>query len=1181
MDIYNYAARFDCIPSFKAQAVRGQLGKSRKTIQVTIELSEQSIRVVGRGENLISAEHMAIEEFKKQAEKYHAERGEGPIIIKDSTALTTAKIKDFFKFYHMTYPHASVKVQVDTYLDKEISRNQRQRAQVRIDDVGVGEPVEMPTKARAEQLAFLTAAVALKKKNPTLYSSFIAALRAGNGTILPPIHPIHMSVNEDCMRVMHDTLQIVRNAGLPNETDQLDNDDETVLERTFLPRNLRPLGLGEADLRNVQLQEDWSAYMQDPRLEKLRKARDELPMSQHRRNVLELVNNNQYSIIVGATGSGKTTQVPQIIFEEAIARGEGSTCNIICTQPRRIATTSVAQRVVYERNERLQESVGYVIRLDSKIPLHPGSITFSTTGSLTKQLQFQADTILDRVSHIIVDEVHERDIAQDFLLIMLKRTIERRTAMGRPCPKVVLMSATLNTELFASYFDTRTPAGDTKDCPTLTVPGRNFPVREIYLDSILSEMQNSYPRSVLSRLLLDPPTRDYLEANDRFCREQGATGLAKPGSNALQVGESIIDWKQERTVSADGAVSVIDKDNAVLPMFLIGLTIAHIVKTTDEGAVLVFLPGIAELDKVEQLLRERPLDINFSNSSEFLIYKLHSSLSTGQTEVFNAVSQGCRKIILATNIAETSITIPDVRHVVDTGKMRENVYDSLRRITQLQYSWISKSNSKQRAGRAGRVQNGNYYALFPKIRFDWMRPVPTSELLRTDLQKTCLEIRNQAIKYPIREFLAEAVEPPSPRAVDAAVLQLQALGALTADENSTPLGRLLSLLPTQPALGKVIVLGVIFRCLDPILTLGAALEDTLFMSPAGQRDPANRAKLDFAQETKSDHVATINAVLALRYDLVKYGEGGARAYAMNNFISFNAFRRINNTAIQVEQVLVQAGLIPFTPASARRDCQLGDPTLNTNSSNIQLIKALAVAAFYPNLARSSGGRMLRTPSEPGAMLHPSSINVPRNEDGKEAKEFLRPGILYTFGSLTRSSDGNNLFLRDTTECTPLTAALFGGKISVNRSILQMDGWLPLYLRNSNRRNIETIVEFRNAIDSLMAGVFRDLAVQQQRPSRSDWSDPPRTFLADDVVRSAFAEGLVSVLDHDAHGELGGPARLRNQWMDPTPIGSANGRDWARPAKYSTAEAESKKRAEAKQNLDYYEDLLWVEHIRKM
>ena len=1111
-DIYNYAARFDCIPKVDAtQVSRRHRGHVKKIIEVTVELPEQNIKVTGKGLDLRLAEISAGVRFKHEAEKYHAEHGDSSIVIKDSTALNTGNIQNFFEFYKILNKGVQIDVQVKLAKGLSSGRSPANRAQVLINGEPVGEPVDMLTKKKAENLAYLTAAVALKRKDPELYPRFLHALQAGNGDILRPVGPIDMGIDEDCLLVMKETLLSVRKAGLPDERDEVVSDEEA--EETRKARSRRSLSPIQAKARTVHLQKAHQRYLKDPKLAELRQKRDELPMTQYKGKVLDIVSNNTYSIIVGATGSGKTTQVPQILLEKAIDEGHGAECNIICTQPRRIAATSVARRVSNERAEKLQDTVGYHVRFDAKLPQLGGSITYCTTGILLQQLQHSPDEVLNGTSHLIIDEVHERDIVIDFLLIILKKTMTRRAALGKATPKVVLMSATMDTELFASYF--RNPAAPGRaatDCPALSVPGRTFPVKEQHLESILQTFEKTYPTGELQTMLSDPVTRDYLQVERNFREANQFLTDSKTNAEDVQVGEEVgIDWKHERKLSSEGEVVISNaQDDALVPYHLVAMTIGHIAKSSQEGALLVFLPGLDEIVKVDELLRRTPiLGVDFKDESKFKLSMLHSSIPVGQTEVFDAVPEGCRKIILATNIAETSITIPDVQYVIDTGKLREKQYDQLRRITQLKCTWISKSNSKQRAGRAGRVQNGNYYALFSKERYSSMRAIGLPEMLRADLQEICLDIKAQAFKSPIRDFLAEAIEPPSPKAVDATVMNLQALEALTDDEKITPLGRLLASLPVHPSLGKMIVLGVIFRCLDPMLLLGAAAaERSLFLNPLDARSAAIAARMSFVRGSGSDHIALINAMREMRQVRDEQGQRGMWDFAHQNFLHFSAFKSIDAIARQIEEILVEAGLIPFTPLHARLRSELGPHSLNENSHKVPVIKALAVAGLHPNLAVNNGGRTFRTPGEKGAILHPSSINAAPRGNRKEEESAKRGTTLYTFSTLARSNDGRTIFLRDTSETTPLTATLFGGRLCNEGNVLEMDGWLPFYVKSQVWRAAKTVLEFRKALDRLLAASFMDLSARRTN-ERGE-----KVYLADEGTRAIFAQGLVDVLDRD-------------------------------------------------------------------
>jgi ATP-dependent RNA helicase DHX36 len=1113
-----------------------------------VELLEQGIKVSAKGAEIGFAEAKVGALFKKEAERYHAERGSEVLIIKDSGAITTDNASKFLDFYKVIRPGIFIEVDAQGSNEGKTKGKIPHRVQIKINSEPIGELVEMSSKKKAEDTAFLTAAIALKMKEPEIYPRYIRALKSGNGQILKPVSPVDMPVDEDCSLVMRETLLGARKAGLPDEVEETVAKVDTSETQRGVGR--RQLTAEEAQRRNWNLKERFDAYQHDPSLTELRNKRGELPMNQYKAKVLDLVNNNVYSIIVGATGSGKTTQVPQILLEEAIAKGQGAKCNIVCTQPRRIAAISVARRVAVERSERLQESIGYHVRFDAKLPKMGGSVNYCTTGILQQQLQHHPDDVMNNVSHLVVDEVHERDMLIDFLLIMLKKNVMRRRAQGKTVPQIVLMSATMDTELFASYFKSDIPGQGLTDCPSLSVPGRTFPVKERYLDEIVGQMRAASPMSELKVMHTDPDSKDFLQAEDHF-RAQNPISKSQETSSVSTNEAAVIDWKRERTLSADGTPSAAnEKEDSLIPFGLTACTIAHIAKTSQEGAILVFLPGLAELVKVDNLLKTSNFGVNFNDGRKFNIFMLHSSISASQNTVFEPVPEGCRKIILATNIAETSVTIPDVQYVVDTGKLREKQYDQTRRISSLVCTWISKSNAKQRAGRAGRVQNGNYYALYTKERYEGMRAIGLPELLRVDLQEICLKIKSQAFQTPIRDFLAEAIEPPSAKAVDTSVIDLQALDAITDDERITPLGRLLSALPVHPTLGKMIVLGIIFRCLDPMLILGAAsAERSLFLNPLDARNEAQEAKLSFVEGSGSDHIALLNAVRELRGLRDQWGEHSMKQFAHLNFLHANAFKTIDATATQIETLLVDAGLIPFTAPYNRSSSQLGSPSLNENSHKVPLIKALALAGFHPNLAVNQGGRVFRTPGEKAAIVHPSSVNAPRDRQDNNIVKF---GSLYTYGTMSRSNDGRSIFLRDTTEATPLMATLFGGKLKRNEergSIIELDNWLPFYVSSNDRRTAKTIIEFRKALERLLATAFNDLGNASKR-DREGMIDGSRGFLADEKVRELFAGGLVDVLDRDVRtaeavakrGWSGGVSSSGTRRVQKTDGRMPNGRD---------------------------------------
>ncbi|KAL8798479.1 MAG: hypothetical protein Q9182_006633 [Xanthomendoza sp. 2 TL-2023] len=1125
LDMYNYAARFNTTPEISVKySTRSRASRGRITVcEVTVKLPDHGIEVVGRSTELLKADLAAALRFKEAAEKYQAEHGDQSMVIKDATTLTTHNSHKFFDYYRTVHPEARINL-----VEPEVEGPHKQRLsmhhrQAHLNEKPIGHCVFTTSKKKADSLAYLTAALELRKQEPELFPGFFRALATGNGDILRSVTPVGMSVDEDCQLIMRETLLGARKAGLPDKVEEIRTDEGgTPIRTSPFRRRISPTRLEE---RTQEIERDFKSYLTNPRFVELRKKKDELPMNQYRAQVLDLISNNTYSIIVGATGSGKTTQVPQIILEDAITAGNGASCNIICTQPRRIAATSVARRVAEERAQQLQDTVGYQIRFETKLPKYGGSITYCTTGMLLQQLQHAPAEVMDGISHIVIDEVHERDTPIDFLLIIVKRVMAERARAGKPTPKVVLMSATIDTELFANYFPNQAKGEGSIACPSLSVPGRTFPVQEKHLEEITNEIEKTHGSMAVRILQGDPATQDFLRAENEYRQQNPIVGGEKAPKSS-QSDDFVIDWKSERKLNSAGEATVsTEKADAIVPFGLVAITVAHILKTTEEGAILVFLPGLEEMVKVQELLhRWSPLEVDFRDAARFKVQLLHSSLPAAHTEVFKEVPQGCRKIILSTNIAETSVTIPDVQYVVDTGKLRELQYDQIRRITQLRCIWISKSNSKQRAGRAGRVQNGNYYALFSAERHAKLRAIGLPEMLRSDLQEICLDVKAQAMNYPIREFLADALEPPDPKNVETSIMNLQALDALTDEEEVTSLGRLLASLPVHPSLGKMIILGIIFRCLDPMLILGAASADRdIFIRPLDNRDAAQNSKFSFVCGSGSDHIALLNAVREMRQIHDQTGEFGMKRFAFENFIHVTAFKNLVSTARQIEEILVEAGLIPYTPEHMRHRGEFGDPSLNENSGKIPLIKALTISGLHPNLATATSAHLIRAPSEANTLIHPSSVNfVSPKRSANECAKQVPKGTLFAYSAMTKSNDGNTTYLRQTTECTPLMATLFGGRLACRKNnILEMDDWLPFYVTSkdgniSYARAAKTVLELRKALDRLLAVAFRDLkgSRQKTREASARPGGSRGAFLADDKVRALFADGLVEILDRD-------------------------------------------------------------------
>ena len=1066
---------------------------------MTVKVDELNLEATAVAKNLPTAETAACRDFKRQAEERRLKDTPDAVnILPGPGSLNTTTVSWFFEYLQEVRRSARVAVENDAVNQANLTRH---KASVTLDDEPVGVTVEMADKKSARQLALLTAAVAITTAEPDLLRGFQDRLEKDEGKLLRRIPPVDLQVNTGALFIMRRALVDAREAGLSVSAEALSAADDVQSEQA-LRRRRRCLEASEIARMSDDLRTRQRAYAHDPGLAELRAARASLPVSQFRSEVLKMAL-NPFSILVGATGSGKTTQVPQILLDQAIADGQGGSCNVICTQPRRIAATSVAQRVAVERNEPLQKSVGYQVRHDARLPESGGSITYCTTGILLAGLKGDPDGVLDSVSHIVMDEVHERDLDVDFLGTVLKRALEARRLASKHVPKLLLMSATLDTELFSKYYSLPGEDGALVSCPVLHVPGRAFQVTEQYLGSIMHDLFQ-YDRSELTALLkTDKYSQDYLQSETAFCDKHSAPSTSSPDT-------SIIDWKGGRQHVPGQPTdfdSIAEREEAMVPTALLAATIGLICRKSRDGAILAFLPGLEEIMETEKILQEhRVLGLNFNDSSKFKILRSHSAVPPEeQTLIFQPVPRGCRKIVLSTNIAETSVTVPDVKFVVDTGKLREKRYDQVRRINALRCVWESKMNSKQRAGRAGRVRDGFYYALFSRERHESLNAAGVPELLRTDLQDTCLSIKAQRFQEPIESFLSAAIEPPSHQAVAASVSNLKVIGAFTQEEKLTHLGRLLSLLPVHPTLGKMIVLGIFFRCLEPMLILGAAAEERqLFLTPLGDeyRKSVYAKRASFAKGELSDHLATLQAFKDLRAHRARHGMHRAFTRAREDYIHFGAFRAIEQTATQLLRILVDAKLVPGA-GQGGSPLQYGPRSLNQNSDNTDLIKCLLLAGLHPGLAvsmASKSGRH-RTMKEQMVRMSRTSLNRPF----KQAKR-TDIGLLYAYGSLNRADGGDSYNMRDTTLVAPLMAVLFGGRLTITASsTLGMDEWLPFRIKAGDPPfATKLVLEYRKGLDRMLNSAFRSL-------SDLDVDDAS----ADDAVRDQFASSVVELLGQDS------------------------------------------------------------------
>ncbi|KAJ9511099.1 hypothetical protein QJQ45_013149 [Haematococcus lacustris] len=842
------------------------------------------------------------------------------------------------------------------------------------------------------------------------------------------------------------------------------------------------------------LKEQQAMNQRLPHVQAIQVQRQALPIHASKQELLEAIERNAVTIVSGETGSGKSTQLPQFLLEEAVAAGRGAAVSLVVTQPRRISTISLARRVAQERGEALGDVVGYKVRLDSCVSRRT-RLTYMTSGLLLRRLLIDPD--LEDTTHVFIDEVHERHTNTDFTLIALKQLLARR-----PGFKIVLMSATLQAQRFATYF------GSAASC--FAFPGRTFPVQQCFLEDFLQESgitpftdyelreANMEVSSLVRRLaeeeqlkqqaatagqegngipslsdlygwaggeqqsqlhvqdIGDPMEEEWQgqrvegqqvgkqqleegrqgndhqagqqrdqqrEQNGRAQRVKGQPDQEPWRQEELQVESQ--DWhcgfdlelaakayaREQQPLSRRvllGLKAWLEQRDGKVDLFLAAAVVRHLHATQPPGgAILVLLPGWQDIERLRALLtcgaetwgqlfgaRQQQEGVSLSSGSYgdngdadrqsaqpvessaqpqaqgqaspqpvegMWVLPCHSSLTREeQQRVFDNAPPGSRKVVLATNIAETSITIPDVTAVVDSGRSRQVGYDPLNKIESLTQGWISWSSAEQRKGRAGRVQPGVCYRLYPRLFWQHhMAPSGVPELQRMPLEEVCMQVLSLELGDPA-SFLAEALDPPNALAVKNALALLHSIGAIqptmtsigqqreakqqgyeagkqepsaAADPASfsfttvpsawqlTQLGHALAALPLNPQLGKMLILGAAFGCLAPMLTLAAHSMG----NPAWLRVPRWPALEEEVQEARrrlgavggdanSDHMA-IDAGWALWYRLRRRGAYKAEAAVCQPaYLSTKQLQHMQQTRLQLAEQLMELGLIASSDA---------------------------------------------------------------------------------------------------------------------------------------------------------------------------------------------------------------------------------------------------------------------------
>jgi len=591
----------------------------------------------------------------------------------------------------------------------------------------------------------------------------------------------------------------------------------------------------------------------------------ELPISARVADIAAAITAHQVIIVAGATGSGKTTQLPKI----ARSLGRGTKKLIGVTQPRRIAATSVATRVAKELGTPLGVDVGYQIRFEDKTSAST-SIKFMTDGILLAEIQ--GDPNLRRYDTLILDEAHERSLTIDFLLGWIKRILP-----SRPDLKVIVSSATLETKRFSDFFG---------GAPVIEVEGRTFPVDVLYA----------------------PPHED--------------DDLADAVAHAV----------------------------------------ADVTSLDPHGDILVFLPGEREIREAENALNAR----NLRNT---VIQPLYARLSAAdQSRVWASIPQ--RRVILATNVAETSVTIPGIVYVIDTGLARLSRYDPRSGITRLQIEAVSQASADQRKGRCGRVRDGICVRLYNEESFAARPGFTDPEITRTGLAGVILRMKSLDLG-DVEDF--PFLDPPQPRAITEGYRVLLELGALDAQRALTPLGKQLAMFPVDPRIARMIVAGAERGCLDKLLVIAAALN----LQDPRERPREHQQRADEMHRRFRDERSDFASLLRL-WDFVREAEAQGtshlRRVCKEGFLSFLRVREWRDIHRQLQEVVrtlrlgARGGRAQGTEKALAKAEPKDDAALMDEDVHLALLTGLLskVGQWHPQHRVYLGTRETRF------ALHPSS-----------------------------------------------------------------------------------------------------------------------------------------------------------------------------------------------------------------
>jgi len=530
----------------------------------------------------------------------------------------------------------------------------------------------------------------------------------------------------------------------------------------------------------------------------------QLPISQHLKQLKKAIDENQVIIVAGETGSGKTTQLPKI----CLSMGRGIYGQIGHTQPRRLAARTVAARIAEELKVELGKSVGYQVRFDDMA--EAGSyIKLMTDGILLNELH--RDPLLKKYDTLIIDEAHERSLNIDFILGILHQLLNKR-----PDLKVIITSATIDPERFSKYFN---------NAPVIQVSGRTFPVETRYMP---------------------------------LATEQASTDDLSPEEGVFYAAEELI--------------------------------------AETGGDILVFLPGERDIRHLADYLKRHM-------GSMVEVLPLYSRLAqSDQMKIFSPRNSSKTRIILATNVAETSLTVPGIHNVIDTGKARISRYSVRSKIQRLPIESISQASANQRKGRCGRVADGICIRLFSEDDFNSRQEFTDPEIKRTNLASVILQMAMLELGA-VEDF--DFLEPPDSRAINDGYKLLQELGAMTDSRVLTDLGRRLALLPVDPKLGRILIAGAEFSSLNEILIITAAMSlPDPRERPVDKQQQADEKHQRFVDQD-SDFIAVINLWNYFGECKQSMSWNQLRRLCKKEFLNFNRMREWREIYAQLKRLMLE------------------------------------------------------------------------------------------------------------------------------------------------------------------------------------------------------------------------------------------------------------------------------------